>query len=1082
MSAIENAAHRRRLFAAAGMTLVLVIIATIAALLLPHGSMAQAGGPGPSPSSPRPLQLNPPAATPEPGAAQTSIGPPGGGSDLEAVRFQPQVQLELDLLPASSQFTDNPAADDKADVEKLSPEQSTIPQEAYTPPAYLQLLATEDWSFLIRESFEGVFPGDWDLYDDSDDGFERSWGDTYYRSQSGFWSAWPAALGANAVDPASGYPNDLDSWMVQGPFDLSGMDDVFVSFGLWYDTEPDYDWVHFCVSTEWPVFYCDYWSGYSGGWTDQAYWLTSYAGEPEVWFAWNFYSDYSIGGDWGYAGPYVDEIYVLAYEDTTPVVEGQLIQNGSFETGDLTDWSTESWGGVSVLESQIDRFPSLRSDNDQPPASDHTGPMEAEVGTLEIGVTGDTAADGAYSAFLSRSGGWAEDFLYQTFDVPSGVTDIVLDFWSRVETQETEVDTDLFCVGLWSYDFPALESDLLVDLGCLDAIETTALWQEVAYTLDPWQVDSVAGQRVALAFELYNDGESGSGTTSRIDAVQVQATGGAGGDYLDLNEPNDNSTNATLIACDQTITGTIGDALGGYGDFDWFVLSNVPEGQLDVDVDAWTKTPPSELDSVVSLYNSTLDLVGWNDDDGISFDSYITYTNEGAGATFYIRVESYSGYGSSDSFYDLTVQCAGSGSGPPSPGSVPTPPEDTWTIMLYLNAEDSSFESILTEYRENIEAFIGDEHAFLDVVILYDGSDDGDTTRYLVQPNGVYSTNQNHWNLGELNMGNRDTLADFITWVMEHYPAENYYLAIDDHGDGVYGISVDSTSNNDLLTPDEVYAALKTATLNGDPNRRIDILDYEACLMGLTENAYDLSEWVDYMVFSEQISWGINTYPVYFSDLRATDTPLEVGRRIVDRYHVEALAANNGRGYPHTISLIDTSRMEAVSTAVSDFGDALRASDQRSAVQRARDKSQAFAADIDATNPVRAEYIDLWDLANEAMGLAASQATAVKSAVNAAVVHERHASGGASGYIWDHSGAHGLAIYYPPTRSSNAFEGYASLYQMCQSGTWDEFLDWAVLSGDRRGMSANRAEIKLTDGEDTYVFRYIYMPTVMRVK
>ena len=498
------------------------------------------------------------------------------------------------------------------------------------------------------------------------------------------------------------------------------------------------------------------------------------------------------------------------------------------------------------------------------------------------------------------------------------------------------------------------------------------------------------------------------------------------------------------------------------------------------DIDADTKEPPSALDSVVDLWDESLSWVDGNDDDGISFDSYVDYDNPVENATFYVSVKSYSGYGGLDSFYDLTVQCAGSGSGSPSPPDEPTPPEDTWTLMLYLNAEDPSFESILTQYREDIEAFIGSKSSFLNVAILYDGPGNSDTVRYLVQPNGAYTSRENLWNMGELNMGDPDTLKDFVSWAMDEYMAENYYLAVDDHGDGVYGISFDPTSNNDQLTPPELYSALKIATRNGA--RKIDIFDYEACLMGLAENAYDIREWVDYVVFFEQISWGINTYPVYFNDLAATDTPLDVGRRIVDRYYAQAYAANNGRGYPHTISLVDTSRMGAVSTAVSSFGDALQATGNQSAVQSARNHSQAFAADDDATDPRRAEYIDLWNLADEASGLAPSQAAAVKSAVNTAVVHERHASGGVSGYVWDHSGAHGLSIYYPPSQSSSAFDSYVapSLYQMSQGdGTWDEFLKWAVLPGDRRGMSASRSEIKLTGG-DTFIFRYAYLPVVIK--
>ena len=87
-------------------------------------------------------------------------------------------------------------------------------------------------------------------------------------------------------------------------------------------------------------------------------------------------------------------------------------------------------------------------------------------------------------------------------------------------------------------------------------------------------------------------------------------------------------------------------------------------------------------------------------------------------------------------------------------------------------------------------------------------------------------------------MGDPDTLANFVTWAMDNYPAENYYLALDDHGDGAYGISRDlnpTPLNQPQLIPPEVYSALKEATRNGA--RKISIVDYEACLMGLTENA-----------------------------------------------------------------------------------------------------------------------------------------------------------------------------------------------------------------------------------------------------
>jgi hypothetical protein len=398
--------------------------------------------------------------------------------------------------------------------------------------------------------------------------------------------------------------------------------------------------------------------------------------------------------------------------------------------------------------------------------------------------------------------------------------------------------------------------------------------------------------------------------------------------------------------------------------------------------------------------------------------------------------------------------------------------------MLYLNAEDASFESILTKYRTDIEQFIGSKRSFLTVTVLYDPPDSTGITRYLVQPNGSYTDGVNRWNLPELNMGDPDTLSNFVTWSMDQFPADNYYLAIDDHGNGAYGISFDATSLNDPLSPPEVYSALKAATQNGA--RPIDILDYEACLMGLTENAYDVRNLVRYLVASEQISWGIDTYPNYFRGLTSNTSPLSIGQRIVISYSTIATAG----GYPHTMALIDTTRLDAVNTAVNNFAREITATKTYTAMMAARAKSQAFAADAEATNAQRAEYIDLWSLADQARaaGLVSnSTANAVKSAVSSAVIIERHVSGGVDGIIWDHSGAHGLSIYYPATRLSPAYAPYIGsvIYRMSQNGSWDEFLKWS-LPGTQRGMFGSRAAFRLAGGT-TFVFKnFVYLPLVRK--
>ncbi len=1060
-----------RLWVTACLSLLLIGVALSIALFSAQRSLAQVGAPQRAPAVAQPYPP-PPLSPPAQGPAlnwgpRQSVDQASLHSVLEADEFQPQMRIQLADTP-QLQAAPKVAGGERTDAPRPAPERAR-PSDGLQSPNQADELQAAGWNWIAYEGFEGAFPAyPWTLYDYGPDGYDRTWGDTYNAYYGCCWSAWPAAGGLDGLDPATVYyyTDNLYSWMVWGPFDLSTAADVYVDFGLWLDTEPDYDWFYFGASVDNFNYDVYYWSGYNGGWTYEPFWMTSYAGYSQVWFAWIFYSDSSISN---YYGPYVDEINLWTYEAPALDPSGDLVIDGSFENGG------EGWRYASFAPTTSQIAEAALAERVTGGGAAPLQPMQPTAPT-DVYLTDLTAVDGVWSALMLADADW-NDFLFQPITVPVGTTDIQFDFWFAVTTDELQPDTDWFCASLSDTSF-----NIIVDLGCQDASFTTGYWQEVIYTLDDQQVsDAVAAGTVNLVFELYNRGSTGTDTAAWIDYVRFYATGGGGGGYVDPNEPNDDTASATLIGCGDTRSGVIGDALVGYGDVDWFRLYNVPVGRLDLDIDAQTLVPASALDSVVYVYDDSLStLLAYNDDDGATYDSYAVYTNSVPNATLYAAVVSYSGYGGPDSFYNLSVYCADSGGGPPPPPDTTEGANNTWTVMLYLNAEDPGFEPILLQYIDDMEAVLAGKTDFLKVAVLYDGPDSGDTVRYLLQASEVYTDGVNRWALGELNVGHPDTLSNFVSWAMDQYPAENYYLAIDDHGDGAYGISWDRNASNDQLTPPELYSALKSATHNGA--RKIDLFDYEACLMGLAENAYDLREWVDYVVFFEQISWGLDTYPQYFSDLAATDAPLTVGQRIIDRYYTGASNA----GYPHTISLIDTSQMAAVSAAIDNFGNAIMAVDtqtRKDNINAARDGSQAFAADLDATDPFRAEYIDLWDLANEAnnRNLVPTQAAAVRAAVDAAVVHERHASGGVDGYIWEHGGAHGLSIYFPPSKSSSAFNSYVAetLYQMSQQGDWDEFLNWAVPSGARRGMSTHRSEIKL-DGGDTFIYRYVYLPMLTK--
>jgi hypothetical protein len=200
------------------------------------------------------------------------------------------------------------------------------PAKAANPSLPNGLVASSGWTVIMTEDFEGVFPsGLWDVFDnDGAANGEFFWDDDDYKSQSGSWGAWPAKGGADGIDPELYYyPNNMDSWMVYGPFDLSDATDAELQFHYWNISELNHDWFSWCASADGTYFYCDSVSGDSFGWNYVNFDLTSVpglgnlTGDSTVWIGLIFESDSSNFDE----GPFVDDF---------------LLQKHVGDVGDLT--------------------------------------------------------------------------------------------------------------------------------------------------------------------------------------------------------------------------------------------------------------------------------------------------------------------------------------------------------------------------------------------------------------------------------------------------------------------------------------------------------------------------------------------------------------------------------------------------------------------------------------------------------------------------------------------------------------------------------------------------------------------------
>ena len=85
---------------------------------------------------------------------------------------------------------------------------------------------------------------------------------------------------------------------------------------------------------------------------------------------------------------------------------------------------------------------------------------------------------------------------------------------------------------------------------------------------------------------------------------------------------------------------------------------------------------------------------------------------------------------------------------------------------------------------------------------------------------------------GERNMGDPDTLADFVEWSKANYPADHYALYFWGHGWGWHPdwTMEDDTPGGDGLNPDEVKSVFPRLGF-------IDVVGYDACNMAQIEIA-----------------------------------------------------------------------------------------------------------------------------------------------------------------------------------------------------------------------------------------------------
>ena len=175
------------------------------------------------------------------------------------------------------------------------------------------------------------------------------------------------------------------------------------------------------------------------------------------------------------------------------------------------------------------------------------------------------------------------------------------------------------------------------------------------------------------------------------------------------------------------------------------------------------------------------------------------------------------------------------------------------------------------------------------------------------------------------------TLADFLTFCKDEYPADHTMLVLWNHGGGPFGYGNDSIYGNQFNLAD-IRQALESVYDPESKDKAFDIIGFDACLMSTLEVTHTLDGFADYYVLSEENEPGDGwDYTPWLSAMTndPTMSPAAVARAIADSYMDSYMAMNvkfHNYGVPYsfntTFSVLDASKTPELYTAYSDLAKA----------------------------------------------------------------------------------------------------------------------------------------------------------------
>ena len=352
--------------------------------------------------------------------------------------------------------------------------------------------------------------------------------------------------------------------------------------------------------------------------------------------------------------------------------------------------------------------------------------------------------------------------------------------------------------------------------------------------------------------------------------------------------------------------------------------------------------------------------------------------------------------------------------------------DGSWAVYWYLCGSDleTNYGCATTDLQEMLEVQLPEN---VNVVIQTGGAnvwqndlmDASKIQRWLFNSEGLQLIDEQE----TTNMGDAQTLYDFLYFANENYPADKVAVTFWNHGGGsVSGAAFDEIHGLDSLDLAEMYQAFDAIWPADTANPALELVGFDTCLMATIDVAAVFQNFFKYLVASEEVEPGNGwLYSGWMGELAANPDMEgdDLGIAICNTYYEGCEAV--GTQDQSTLSLTDLTKLTPLLEAYESFGEeAFVAASQApgffAELGRAASQSENYGGNTKEQGYTN--MVDLGHLARQTAWMLPS-AQSVSDALADCVIYQ-------VGGIY-RAEATGLSCYYSYNGDINDFNGYIGM-------------------------------------------------------